>query len=114
MNKLKTNIIIDVLMIIAFAVMSATGAIMEYMPTCAKGRGHGAPILGMGRHDWGDIHLWSAIVVLVLLLLHIVLHWKMVDGFFKKSIKSRTLRYMLYLLLAVAVLATFVPWFFVL
>lgn len=113
MNKLKTNIIIDVLMMIAFAAMSVTGCIMEYMPTCAGGRGHGAPILGLGRHGWGDIHLWSAIAVLVFLVLHIILHWSMVDAFFKKSIKSWLLRTLLYIFLAIITLATFVPWFFV-
>ena len=112
MNKLKTNIIIDVAMMIAFAAMSVTGYIMEIMPTCQGGRGHGAPILGMGRHEWGDIHLWSAIAVLVFLLLHIILHWSMVDAFFKKSIKNKTLRLLFYLFLIAITLAAFVPWFF--
>lgn len=30
---------------------------------------------GMGRHDWGNVHLWLAIAFLVVLVVHIVLHW---------------------------------------
>lgn len=112
MNKLKTNIIIDILMLVSFAVMSVTGYLMEIMPTCSSGRGHGAPILGLGRHDWGDVHLIAAICVMVFLVLHIVLHWQMVDGFFKKHIANKGLRYFVYILLAAVTLATFVPWFF--
>ena len=112
MNKLKTNIIIDCLMLVSFAVMSVTGYLMEIMPTCSSGRGHGAPILGLGRHDWGDVHLIAAICVMVFLILHIVLHWQMVNAFFKKHIESNILRYIVYILLVVVSLATFVPGFF--
>lgn len=114
MNKLKTNIIIDILMMVSFAVMSVTGCIMEYMPTCSGGKGHGAPILGLGRHDWGDVHLWAAIATMVFLILHIVLHWSMVDAFFKKQIPNSAARIVVYVLLAAVALVTFVPWLFML
>jgi len=30
---------------------------------------------GLGRHDWGEIHLWLATVMIVLVVVHIWLHW---------------------------------------
>ena len=110
MGKLKTNIIIDILMLVSFAVMSVTGYLMEIMPTCSSGRGHGAPILGLGRHDWGDVHLIAAICVMVFLILHIVLHWPMVDGFFKKHIPNKGMRTSLYMVLFLLLIFSVVPW----
>lgn len=36
-------------------------------------------LCGMGRHDWGNIHL--RIVLPVLLLLHVILHWGVIKVF---------------------------------
>ena len=30
---------------------------------------------GIGRHDWGDIHLWLSLTFVVLLIVHLWLHW---------------------------------------
>lgn len=109
MNRLKTNIVIDILMLVSFAVMSFSGFVLHMRRVLFTGQ---SPFMGMSRHTWSDIHLWSAIVVLVLLVLHIVLHWKAVDAFFKKSIENTTLRYIVYALLVVVVLITIIPWFF--
>ena len=110
MNRLKTNIVIDILMLVSFAVMSFSGFVLQMRRVLFTGR---SPFMGMSRHTWSDIHLWSAIVVLVLLVLHIVvLHWKAVDAFFKKSIENTTLRYIVYALLVVVIMITIIPWFF--
>ena len=29
----------------------------------------------MGRHDWGDLHFVLSVLFVVLMLLHIILHW---------------------------------------
>jgi hypothetical protein len=109
MNRLKTNIIIDILMLVSFAAMSFSGFVLQMRRVFFANR---SPFMGMSRHTWSDIHLWSAIVVLVLLVLHLVLHWKAVAGFFKKSIASPAVRYAVYLQLVVLALVTVVPWFF--
>ena len=111
MNRLKTNIVIDILMLVSFAAMSFSGFVLQMRRVLSAGR---SPFLGMSRHTWSDIHLWSAIVVLVLLVLHLLLHWKAVDAFFKKSIENATLRYVVYTLLVVVILITIIPWFFTL
>ena len=109
MNRMRTNIIIDCLMLLSFAVMSFSGSVLQMRRVFFANR---SPFMGMSRHVWSDIHLWSAIVVIVLLVLHLILHWKAVDGWFKKSVPNRKLRYFIYFLLAIVTLATFVPWFF--
>ena len=32
-------------------------------------------LLGLGRHDWGDVHFVLALTFVLLILVHIVLHW---------------------------------------
>ena len=66
----------------------------------------------MGRHTWADIHLYSGIALVVLLVLHIVLHWSVVDAFFTKTIKSAALRYILYIFLLLILILGVLPWIF--
>ena len=106
MNRLKINIVIDCLLLAAMATVSGSGFLIDQV--CRRG----VTFLGMGRRLWADIHLWSGIVLVVLLVLHIVLHWKMVDGFFRKVIPNCALRYAVYTLLLALVLITVVPWAF--
>ena len=69
-------------MMVSFAIVSFSGYLLEDV---CRGK---VQFMGMMRRQWGDIHLWASIALLVLLILHIVLHWSMIDGFFKKSIKD--------------------------
>lgn len=93
-------------MLAAMATVSGSGFLIDQV--CRRG----VTFLGMGRRLWADIHLWSGIVLVVLLVLHIVLHRKMVDGFFRKVIPNCALRYAAYALLLALVLITVVPWTF--
>ena len=104
MNKLKTNIIIDILMLISMAIVSGSGYLLDEVVR------RGVTFLGMGRGVWRDIHLWSGIIIVVLLILHIIFHWKTVNGFFTKHIPNVVLRYVVYALLLALVLIASIPW----
>ena len=107
MKKLNSNILIDVLMLAAMATVSGSGFLLEEV--CRRG----VTFLGLGRRMWADIHLWSGIVLVVLLALHIILHWSTINAFFKKTIPSCTVRYIVYIILLALVLITIAPWFFI-
>jgi len=49
-------------------------------------------VLNMDRHQWGTVHLVIALVLLGLLLLHIILHWKLIVGLFSKLITNKSTR----------------------
>ena len=106
MNKLKTNIIIDVLMLASMAVVSLSGYLLDEVVR------RGVTFMGMGRGTWRDIHLWSGIIIVVLLVLHIIFHWKTINGFFTKHIPNKALRYVTYALLLALVLIAAIPWLF--
>ena len=62
------------------------------------------------RRTWAHIHLWAGVVVMVLLVLHIVLHWKVIDGFCSKYISNKTVRAVFYSVLLVLLLLSVIPW----
>jgi hypothetical protein len=88
MTRLGKNILIDVLSYIGFVLLLGTGLILEYIlphgsgSLAARGTGRGAgerlvtTLWGMTREEWGEVHFWIAAATLVVLSLHLVLHWK--------------------------------------
>ena len=116
-NRLTTNIIIDLVMFLAMVVTSISGIVIrviarlrrtaesEWVRDAASWFFEEWP-----RRTWGKIHLWAGVIVMVLLVIHIALHWQMVDGFFKKHIANPTLRIALYVVLFLLLVISVVPW----
>lgn len=98
------NIVIDFVMLTAMALVSISGFILEIViPSRHAVKFQGATpwssqLLGLGRHDWGEIHLWAGIVLVILLAIHILLHINMVSAFIKKKYPNHILRVLLYIL----------------
>jgi len=49
-------------------------------------------VFNMDRHQWGTVHLVIALVFLGLLLLHTILHWKLIVGLFSNLINNKSTR----------------------
>ena len=96
-NKMLLNIVIDFVMLIAMALVSISGFILEIViPSRHAVKFQGvtpwrSQLLGLGRHDWGEIHLWAGIVLVILLTIHILLHINIVSAFVKRN--ARTIYY---------------------
>lgn len=76
MKRNTLNFWIDVLALVVLAALTYTGLLMEWVLPPGSGRGPGGMHLwGLNRHDFGEIHLWLGIALLVLLILHLALHW---------------------------------------
>ncbi|MCF8360689.1 MAG: DUF4405 domain-containing protein [Prolixibacteraceae bacterium] len=60
--------------------------------------------LGLDRHEWGSVHLWVSISFLVLILLHIVLHWQMIGCIFRKMVSGKAARLVIALVIGLLVL----------
>ncbi len=75
MNKQQgtLNFWIDILLTVVLAGLTWTGALLYFvMP---PGTGHTRAILGLGRHDFGQVHFYLSLAVTVLVLVHVALHW---------------------------------------
>jgi len=97
-NKSKVNFVIDALMFLCLMAIAGIGFLMKFVLIPGKerwikyGRNVDLSLLGMDRHEWGTIHLVIGFILLGLLVLHIILHWKMILGIYHRLIGSRKAR----------------------
>ncbi|MCP3686603.1 MAG: DUF4405 domain-containing protein [bacterium] len=87
MTKPKHNFIVDALMAISFLVLSITGLVVFFLLPSGQRSGQ-KEVLGIIRHTWTDVHGWVGIVLIVLVLIHLILHYKWIVST-TKSIFSR-------------------------
>lgn len=117
-NKMLLNIVIDFVMLIAMALVSISGVILEIViPSRHAVRFQsvtpwGSHLFGLGGHDWGNIHLWAGVVLLALLAIHILSHINMVSAFVKKKCPNHILRVLLYILFLMLLIITIMPWLY--
>ena len=117
-NKMPLNIIIDFVMLIAMALVSISGVILEIViPSRHAVRFQsvtpwGSHLFGLGGHDWSNIHLWAGVVLLALLAIHILSHINMVSAFVKKKCPNHILRVLLYILFLMLLIITIMPWLY--
>ena len=53
------------------------------------GTGHSHALFGLGRHEYGDVHSTLAAAALILLLLHLVMHWSWICGVIARSLRRK-------------------------
>ena len=94
MRRATLNFIVDLIGFVNLLLLGATGSVMKWVLPPGSGGGGGGrgygfrggrgpgpdagqmkQLLGLGRHDWGDVHFILALLFLVVILVHIVLHW---------------------------------------
>lgn len=112
--KNKISFIVDALMFLAMMAIAGIGFLMNWVllpgreAAVTYGRLVDLVFLGLDRHQWGDVHLIVGLVLLALLVLHIVLHYRQVLHMFCKLISVRPVRLVVgvvFLVLAVALVA---------
>jgi len=105
MKKSKLNLIIDALMLLCMAAIAGIGLLIRnvlipgYQEWEIYGRNVDLYFWGLDRHQWGTIHFIIALVLLGLLILHIVLHWSMILGIYRKLIPNVTARWITAIIL---------------
>lgn len=88
--KTKIKYLTDLITLISFLITAITGVIIFlFLPPGEGRRGEHNTLLGFGRHDWGAVHDWAGIIMIIFALIHVVMYWKMficmTKNFFKKS-----------------------------
>jgi len=93
-KRSSLNFIVDLIALLNLLALAFTGLIMKYiLPPGTGGRGrqlheglgreHIKQLWSMTRHQWGDIQFYLAILFVVLMLLHIILHWAWIKNYLK-------------------------------
>ncbi len=106
-NKSKVNLIIDIILLLLMMPVAGIGILMKYVlisgveRNVIYGNHTDLKLWSLDRHQWGNIHLIISIVFLCLLILHIVLHWRMIVSIYRRMIPNWTLRISFVTLLTV-------------
>ena len=91
------NFIVDFISFVNLLGLAFTGFIMKYILPPGTG-GYGRLLHGgrgreeikyfwsMTRHEWGDIHFYLAVGFVILMVVHIILHWSWIKNYFKRII----------------------------
>jgi len=69
---------INVLLFVGSSFVLGTGLALELRLPHGRA-GHGLEILGLGRHDWGELHWWVGLALAALIGVHLALHWKWIQ-----------------------------------
>ena len=102
--KLWFRRVLNLFLYLVFCFLAGSGLLLELrLPPGSRG-GQGLSMLGMGRHDWGELHLWAGLTFLSLVILHIIMSW----GWLKRVAANRNIwPIILGLLLGLGVLGWF-------
>ena len=74
MNKLVAKVLIDIGMAATMLVSFVTGVVLWLV--LPEGRRSGQSVfLGITRHLWSDVHTYTTLVFVALLLIHLALNW---------------------------------------
>ncbi len=112
-DKSKFNLSIDIIMLLLLMPIAGIGFLIKYVlipgmdRNVLYGNNVGLEFWSLTRHQWGTIHLILSLIFLALLLLHIVLHFKMITCVFRKMFPNRILRIVLTTFLTVSGLLMF-------
>jgi len=74
----KTNYVVDFLMTLSFIVTAITGLIIFFFLPSGVRQGSTQTFLGIIKGTWSFVHDWSGIIFIILVILHLILHWNWV------------------------------------
>ncbi|MFA5137690.1 MAG: DUF4405 domain-containing protein [Elusimicrobiota bacterium] len=95
---LRLNFVVDAAMFMLLTAIAGLGFLMEHVliPGERRWRVYGRNVdlswLGMDRHSWGDAHYGLSIVLLVLVALHVALHWGSITAMLRQTFARRASR----------------------
>ena len=87
----RNNMTLDMLMLISGLISILSGIYFLFLPVGGFQGGRN-PFYGLiiffERHTWSDIHIWSSVVIMALVALHIPIHWDWIAKMTKAGIRS--------------------------
>lgn len=90
MSRTAVNAIVDAIAYAGLVALATTGLMLRWQMPPGSGGLHGmgsgsgagagsrpvTVVWGLSRHEWGGIHYWIALVLMGVLAVHLILHWK--------------------------------------
>ena len=105
MKRANLYLLIDAVLLLCLAAIAGIGLLTKFVliPGYQRwevyGRNVNLLFWGFDRHWWGNVHFIIGLVFIALLVLHIVLHWRMIVEIYCKLIPNRLARWIVALIL---------------
>ena len=88
MNKAELNYIIDISMAVLFTITAIAGLILFFFLRGIRQGGY-HEFLGVARQVWINVHDFFGIILLILVLMHLALHWNWIICITKRIFKKK-------------------------
>ncbi|MFA5124629.1 MAG: DUF4405 domain-containing protein [Patescibacteria group bacterium] len=88
MKKNKLNFLVDLLAFISFLVVAKTGLIIFFFLPEGVRQGRYQEFFGITKSVYSSIHDWTGIILIVLVVIHLILHWQWIVCSIKNLFKS--------------------------
>ena len=77
--KVYARAVVAIALIVVWVLVALTGLLLWLAPSGPQS-GRQLLLLNLTKSEWGDIHFWVAVAVLVVTLLHIIIDWRALRG----------------------------------
>lgn len=94
MRQSSLNFVVDMVGLVLLIGLTVTGSVMKWvlLPGSGGRQGGGGEhvktLLSLGRHDWGGIHFWLAGAFVLLVVVHIAMHYNWIKRYLTKQQSS--------------------------
>lgn len=75
--------LVSVFLSLGFLVLAASGVVLFIRPSGRVAAETGWSMLGLDKDQWGNLHVWFAMVFVVGAACHLVFNWRPMVGYFK-------------------------------
>jgi len=91
----RNNWLIDAVLFLSAVIASISGIYFLFLPVGGYQGGRN-PLYGVTflfeRHTWEELHIWFGILMIVVVLMHIVIHWRWLVGMARRTWSEITTR----------------------
>ena len=77
--KIYTRAIIAIALIVVWVLSAFSGLILLLAPEVRQA-GKQQLLFGITKQNWGEIHFWICVAVVVITIVHIIVDWKALRG----------------------------------
>jgi len=106
-NTLKY--ITDALLFVDICAISVIGLLLKFVIPTGRAQFGQKYLLGLHRHEWGDLHLYLSLLLLVLLIVHLWFNWTWIVNSTRRYFGNRA-RYFYPAILCAWIGVLFVGW----
>jgi len=99
-NRAFTSLLVTM----SFLVLVVSGCVRYFAPRCRDANWAGWSVWGLGKDEWATMHITSAVVFLIIAVVHLVLNWQVLLSYLQTH-RTRGLRYLRETVSAVGITA---------